>query len=103
MATGPARSPLDVPRDHPAFAGHFPGHPILPGAVILAEVMAAIEAATARGPESWEITSAKFLAPVQPGTALVLQHEPTRSGGVSFEVRDERGVIASGVLAPRDP
>ena len=25
--------------DHPAFAGHFPGHPIVPGALILDEVI----------------------------------------------------------------
>lgn len=100
---GPVRVPLDIPADHPAYAGHFPGHPILPGVVLLAEVMAAIEGATTRGPERWEIASAKFLAAVEPGAALQLEHEPTRTGGVRFEVRDGNGIVASGVLAPREP
>jgi 3-hydroxymyristoyl/3-hydroxydecanoyl-(acyl carrier protein) dehydratase len=92
---------LAVARDHPAYAGHFPGHPVLPGVVILAEVLAAVEAATARGPEDWEIASAKFLAPVLPGAALTLVHELLDSGSVRFEVRCGAGVVASGTLTAR--
>ena len=32
--------------DHPAFAGHFPGTPILPGVVLLDSALQAIAAAT---------------------------------------------------------
>ncbi|MEO5676616.1 MAG: hypothetical protein ABIQ84_03645 [Usitatibacter sp.] len=103
MGAGPVETRLAVPRDHPAYTGHFPGHPILPGVVILAEVMAAIEAATTRAPQQWEISNAKFLAPVTPGTALTLHHEVLDSGGVRFEVRSAFGVVASGTLARRDP
>jgi len=92
---------LAVARDHPAYAGHFPGHPILPGVVILAEVLAAVEAATARGPEDWEIASAKFLNPVMPGADLTLVHELLASGSVRFEVRCGASVVASGTLAAR--
>jgi 3-hydroxymyristoyl/3-hydroxydecanoyl-(acyl carrier protein) dehydratase len=102
----PARrveTPLDVARDHPAFEGHFPGRPILPGVVLLAEVLAAIEAATARGPQEWEVANAKFLEPVAPGTALTLVHEATESGGVRFEVRSAAALVASGLLARRRP
>ena len=101
MPAGPVETSLAVAREHPAYEGHFPGHPILPGAVILAEVMAAIESATAHAPQDWEISNAKFLDPVTPGTALTLVHELLDSGGVRFEVRSAAGVVASGVLAPR--
>lgn len=88
-------SALPVAADHPAFAGHFPGHPILPGVVLLAEVMAAVGS----GPgERWSIASAKFLSPVAPGTALTLVREEAR-GGVRFEVRAGDRVVATGVLA----
>ena len=103
MAPGPVETALAVPREHPAYDGHFPGHPILPGVVILAEVMAAVEAATARAPPQWEISSAKFLGPVTPVTALTLVHEVLDSGSVRFEVRSATGVVASGTLARRGP
>ena len=103
MPTGRVETPLDVAPDHPAYAGHFPGKPILPGVAILAEVLAAIEAATARGPQEWEVANAKFLVPVGPGTALTLIHESTETGGVRFEVRSADALVASGLLARRKP
>ena len=93
-------SALPVAADHPAYAGHFPGHPILPGVVLLAEAMAAIGVATGRGPERWTLANVKFVAPVTPGSALALRHEEV-DGNVRFEVRAGDRVVASGVLAPR--
>ncbi len=103
MASGRVETTLAVARDHPAYEGHFPGHPILPGVVILAEVMAAIEALTASAPAQWEISNAKFLDPVKPGTALTLIHEVLDSGSVRFEVRSPDGIVANGTLARREP
>lgn len=94
-------SALLVAADHPSAAGHFPGRPIVPGVVLLAEAMAAIAAATGRGPERWALSSAKFLHPVVPGTALTLAHEATPGRGVRFEIRAGDRVVASGALAPR--
>lgn len=91
---------LSITDDHPAYSGHFPSHPILPGVVLLAEVLAAIELATGKPARAWEIANAKFLEPVRPGTALTLEHSATGSGGVRFEVRSPRAVVASGVLSP---
>jgi 3-hydroxymyristoyl/3-hydroxydecanoyl-(acyl carrier protein) dehydratase len=99
--TAAVETALAVAPDHPAYEGHFPGHPILPGVVILAEVLAAIEAATARPLGQWEIASAKFLAPVTPGAPLTLRREQLDSGAVRFEVRSGAGVVASGTLVPR--
>ena len=95
-------SPLQLAADHPAYAGHFPGRPILPGVVLLAEVMHEVARTTGRGADRWTIASAKFLQPVVPGTALTLVHEGSPNGGIRFEVRAAGGVVASGTLSPRD-
>jgi 3-hydroxymyristoyl/3-hydroxydecanoyl-(acyl carrier protein) dehydratase len=39
-------SVLRIAADHPAYAGHFPGRPILPGVALLSEVMHEIARAT---------------------------------------------------------
>jgi 3-hydroxymyristoyl/3-hydroxydecanoyl-(acyl carrier protein) dehydratase len=93
-------SALPIAVDHPAFEGHFPGQPILPGVVIVAEVLAAVARDTGREAASWRIASAKFLNPVTPGMPLTLSHEPD-GDGVRFEVRARAGIVASGSLKPR--
>ena len=94
-------STLHVAADHPAYAGHFPGHPILPGVVLLAEALHAIAEATGRGADRWTLTGAKFLQPVTPGTELTLVHTDAGNGNLRFEVRAGERVMASGTLAPR--
>lgn len=92
---------LALERDHPAFEGHFPGNPILPGVVLLAEALAAIAAATGRAPHEWTLASAKFFSAVGPGAALTLIHEAHGANALRFEIRSSAGVVASGTLSPR--
>ena len=87
-----------VPVDHPAFAGHFPGQPLLPGALILAEVMEAVQrvpALAARLGAHPTLAAAKFLAPVRPGSMLSIELQPESGAarGVRFDVRCD-GVLA---------
>lgn len=70
------------PLDDPASVGHFPGNPIIPGAVLLREVVRAISAggdSACRG-----VRSAKFLHPVRPGDRLTIVWEATSAGDVGF-------------------
>ena len=98
------RVALPIAPEHPAFAGHFPGQPLLPGVSLLAEVLEAVldepELARLVGP-SPRVASIKFLAPVRPGAQLVMQLEAS-TRGVRFEVREGERVVSSGQFeAPR--
>jgi len=93
-------SALPVAADHPAYQGHFPGNPILPGVVVLAEVLAVIAASTGRPASRWSLANAKFLSPVTPGTELTLVHDGA-ADNVRFEVRAGSRTIATGTLVAR--
>jgi len=70
--------------DHPASQGHFPGNPIIPGAVLLSETLLAIEAGFGASLVPFQITSAKFLYPTRPGDRVVIEFSRTTRGDVSF-------------------
>lgn len=93
------RASLDVPRDHPAFAGHFPGQPLLPGVVLLAEALEVLlRASPASVGAPSRVNAVKFLAPVRPGARLDVCWTP--GARARFEVwRHAEGDPPEGVLA----
>ena len=92
-----------VPVDHPAFAGHFPGTPILPGVVLLDTVIHSIAAATGIALDLYEISSVKFLSPVSPGNELVIHHTILANGTIRFDIEEGMRKIASGSILMRSP
>jgi len=72
------------PHDHPASQGHFPGNPIIPGAVLLDETLRAIGAGPDAGLAPFRIRSAKFLHPARPGDRMLIRFSRTPEGEIRF-------------------
>ena len=88
-----------VPVDYPLFEGHFPGHPILPGVVALAWMLAAAERFLARPLGPVELVNVKFQVVILPGTALDLTLVPKTGGRfLQAAIRSEAGVHASALI-----
>ena len=87
-----------VPATHPAFAGHFPGRPIVPGVVLVDQALLFAGRLAAGTAERWEIGNAKFYIPVGPGQELRFTFEQRNSGGVSFRIDRDGELVSSGTL-----
>jgi 3-hydroxyacyl-[acyl-carrier-protein] dehydratase len=75
---------LRIASNHPVGAGHFPGNPIIPGALLLAEVARLIETELATRFVSFNIKSAKFFHPARPGDAAEVEFSVSAQGDISF-------------------
>lgn len=86
--------------DHPALPGHFPGHPIVPGVLILQEVVERLSLA-AGGRQVGEIVQVKFLSLLLPGQCCRIYLDSGQGERVRFECRVDDRVIGSGVALMR--
>lgn len=87
------------PADHPAALGHFPGNPIIPGAVLLDETLRAIEAGLGVNLSSCRIKSAKFLAPVRPGDRVAIEFSRPGAGAIRFTCLCRGQAVLKGEVA----
>jgi 3-hydroxyacyl-[acyl-carrier-protein] dehydratase len=86
----------NVTRNEPHFNGHFPGHPVMPGVLII-EALAQAGALYAANIVKFDpdkqviyfmaIDKAKFRRPVVPGDVLRLEVTPLRKGGAIWKMR----------------
>ncbi|MBI5560988.1 MAG: 3-hydroxyacyl-ACP dehydratase FabZ [Deltaproteobacteria bacterium] len=91
-----AKGLKNVTINEPFFQGHFPGHPIMPGVLII-EAMAQVGGILAFKSANVEnklvyfmgIDSARFRRPVLPGDTLLLSLEVKRSRGTIWAFRGE--------------
>jgi 3-hydroxymyristoyl/3-hydroxydecanoyl-(acyl carrier protein) dehydratase len=97
------RMPLRLSVEHPSFAGHFPGNPIVPGVVLLDEALHAIEQAQPAVTDTrpWQIGTVKFHHIVRPGEAVELSYRSQPDGAVHFELRSGGALVASGTAMQR--
>lgn len=85
--------------DHPSLPGHFPDTPLVPGVVILDEIVVALD--------EWRqdchltgIRTVKFLVPLKPGQLFTIYFstEDDDAGEVNFSCRIADQIIVEGRL-----
>lgn len=84
---------IDIPLAHPAFAGHFPGRPLVPGSLLLALILDASDTPVT------QVSSVKFHRPVLPGDGLTLTFTPVGEGpAVRFRCARGGDTVCAGTL-----
>lgn len=95
-------TPIELERDHPAFAGHFPAYPVLPGALLLDEALRIIQRQRHLDLTQWRV-AVKFHGAVRPGDAPALEHDQPHDGLIRFSIRVEQRLVAGGSLTQGEP
>jgi 3-hydroxymyristoyl/3-hydroxydecanoyl-(acyl carrier protein) dehydratase len=99
---GPGQ-PQSFGLDHPTAAGHFPGNPIIPGAVLLDAVFATLERHGTCPSMGYRLSSAKFLHPVRPGETLEIHWGSRENGRARFECHVGERVVLQGAIEIHEP
>ena len=87
-----------IASNHPALDGHFPGDPIVPGALILCEVLRAARQAMGGDFLPVAIPLARFHAPLRPGEPFVCTIERVDAETFKYQLKREATLIASGTM-----
>ena len=89
-----------VAAGHPAFSGHFPDQPIVPGVVLLDRALLFAEAFLGTRAIAWQIARSKFFHPVGPGETLTFALQAAPAETIAFSVRTGGREVAAGSLKP---
>jgi len=85
--------------NHPCGAGHFPGNPIIPGALLLDEVLSCIATDLDIDGWPWRVKSAKFPQSVRPGDTVHINYTRAANGDIRFECTVSDNKIMSGIAS----
>lgn len=85
-----------VPLEHTCFPDHFPGAPLVPGALLLQWIFASL--GQAHNIRIDYIQHIKFLAPVVPGDNLTLGYAMADDSQLRFDCYRDQTLIAKGKL-----
>lgn len=88
---------FQFPANHPCGAGHFPGNPIIPGALLLDEALARIAADLSVTDALWQVKSAKFPQPARPGDVVHTSYTLADDGEIRFECTVSGHKVLSGI------
>lgn len=91
-----------VPHAHPALPGHFPGNPVVPGVLLLDQVLSMLEAL--HGPlPALRLPQVKFLQPLLPGQLARVELSRRGPDSWRFQVFRDDTVLATGDIIAVGP
>lgn len=82
--------------NHPTLKGHFPGNPVIPGAVILEHVLTFVK--EYQKGEIICIGRAKFMNPLIPPAMITIELDQKNDSDFDFKVSEHDKVISQGIL-----
>ncbi len=94
-----ASARFHIDREHPALPGHFPGGPVIPGVLLLAESLQQLAAHCGQALACRRVERAKFLMPVMPGTTVTATLNLDGTGRGNLELRVGESLVAQATLA----
>jgi 3-hydroxymyristoyl/3-hydroxydecanoyl-(acyl carrier protein) dehydratase len=94
---------LTIANDHPALAGHFPGHPVVPGVLVLDEVIETLRHRYGQDLVVTGLPAVKLSSPLKPEEPLMITIEPEDPNTAAFTCRTGDRLIASGSIRFRLP
>lgn len=87
-----------IDHNHPSLAGHFPGHPVVPGVVLLDEVLSLVREVSGSVQSVTGLPLVKFSSPLRPGEVMTIHVDVDGATGVTFSCRVETRLVASGTI-----
>ncbi|MGH8053745.1 MAG: 3-hydroxyacyl-ACP dehydratase FabZ family protein [Stenotrophomonas sp.] len=88
---------FSITPDHPCLPGHFPGRPLVPGVVLLEQVLCALEAELGAETGLLRLPQVKFMAPLLPGQTARIELEG-QSPRWKFRVLRDAELLVRGEL-----
>lgn len=86
-----------IPASHPSLDGHFPGHPIVPGVVILDRVVSGL-ISQLQGVSLECVDYVKFMRPLSSNTVVLVTYQSKSRTVYRFSCECNSSVIVSGQI-----
>ncbi|SPP64779.1 hypothetical protein [Nitrospira lenta] len=94
---------VSIGPDHPALPGHFPGHPVVPGVLVMDEVIETLREHYGQALIVTGLPSVKLSSPLSPGEPLTIDIAQEDSTTAAFTCRVGHRTVAAGSIRFRLP